>query len=233
MKKEKIKEESTLKKTIKELKKTSRGKAILRLIKWCIFFIILFIFLAIMAVITPKNNNITKPNTDLETKKPEPENPLNDLEEILSIKTLNNTYNSLKEYDYNYEVFINNSKYIFKGTKNKINNTGYKESPEGIIKYVIDESGIYNETTSGKTPITNLYDGLNEEYFNLEWVFNILKMVELKINYDHNCTNYYYVGVLEDVTYEIELEENTKKLLFINIITDNSSYSLNFSNIHS
>ena len=56
----KNKKESELKQKIKELKKTNKGKAILRLIKWCIFFVILFIFLAIASLMSPKNNSIKK-----------------------------------------------------------------------------------------------------------------------------------------------------------------------------
>lgn len=220
-----------MKEKIKELKKTSKGKAILRLIKWGIFFCVLFIFLIVMSLITPKNNNVVKPNTKPEIKEPVPEDKIIP-EEILSLSTLNNTYISLINYDYNYEIIVNDLKYVFKGTKNSLIDTGYKESPEGIIKYVIDSTGIYNETTNSKTPITNLYEGLKEEYFNLEKIFTTLKGIDLKLNHNHNCPNYLYEGKLEDITYQIELKEKTKELMFIYIISNNESYYLNFSNIN-
>lgn len=221
-----------MKEKIKELKKTTKGKAILRLIKWCIYFFALFIFLAIAALATPKNNSISKPNANPDIKEPVTEDQPITPEETLSLETLNNTYNSLIKYDYNYEIAVNDSKYIFKGSKDSTIDTGYKESPDGTIKYIIDNTGTYNETTSGKTLITDLYEGLNAEYFNLTNIFNTLKTIELKINRNHNCTNYLYEGKLEDITYQIELKENTKELMFIYIISENTSYQLNFSNIN-
>ena len=139
----KNKKESALKQKIKELKKTNKGKAILRLIKWCVFFVILFIFLAIASLMSPKNNSIKKPNNEI--NKPQEEIPKDNWnEETLTIETINEYQEKLNnDYDYKYEISINKEKYIFSGTKTNNINKGYKESSTGIIKYSIDSTGTY------------------------------------------------------------------------------------------
>lgn len=181
----KNKKESALKQKIKELKKTNKGKAILRLIKWCIFFVILFIFLAIASLMSPKNNSIKKPNNEI--NKPQEEIPKDNWnEETLTIETINEYQEKLNnDYDYKYEISINKEKYIFSGTKTNNINKGYKESNTGIIKYSIDSTGTYMETTTEKTLINNLYEGIEENYLNPIYILNIIK--ELEITRDREC----------------------------------------------
>lgn len=181
----KNKKESALKQKIKELKKTNKGKAILRLIKWCIFFVILFIFLAIASLMSPKNTSIKKPNNEI--NKPQEEIPKDNWnEETLTIETINEYQEKLNnDYDYKYEISINKEKYIFSGTKTNNINKGYKESNTGIIKYSIDSTGTYMETTTEKTLINNLYEGIEENYLNPIYILNIIK--ELEITRDREC----------------------------------------------
>lgn len=181
----KNKKESALKQKIKELKKTNKGKAILRLIKWCVFFVILFIFLAIASLMSPKNNSIKKPNNEI--NKPQEEIPKDNWnEETLTIETINEYQEKLNnDYDYKYEISINKEKYIFSGTKTNNINKGYKESNTGIIKYSIDSTGTYMETTTEKTLINNLYEGIEENYLNPIYILNIIK--ELEITRDREC----------------------------------------------
>lgn len=181
----KNKKESALKQKIKELKKTNKGKAILRLIKWCIFFVILFIFLAIASLMSPKNTSIKKPNNEI--NKPQEEIPKDNWnEETLTIETINEYQEKLNnDYDYKYEISINKEKYIFSGTKTNNINKGYKESNTGIIKYSIDSTGTYMETTTEKTLINNLYEGIEENYLNPIYILNIIK--ELELTRDREC----------------------------------------------
>lgn len=181
----KNKKESALKQKIKELKKTNKGKAILRLIKWCIFFVILFIFLAIASLMSPKNTSIKKPNNEI--NKPQEEIPKDNWnEETLTIETINEYQEKLNnDYDYKYEISINKEKYIFSGTKTNNINKGYKESSTGIIKYSIDSTGTYMETTTEKTLINNLYEGIEENYLNPIYILNIIK--ELELTRDREC----------------------------------------------
>ena len=183
----KNKKESALKQKIKELKKTNKGKAILRLIKWCIFFVILFIFLAIASLMSPKNTSIKKPNNEI--NKPQEEIPKDNWnEETLTIETINEYQEKLNnDYDYKYEISINKEKYIFSGTKTNNINKGYKESNTGIIKYSIDSTGTYMETTTEKTLINNLYEGIEENYLNPIYILNIIKELEITRDREYDC----------------------------------------------
>lgn len=231
----KVKKESEFKKKINELKKTSRGKAILRLIKWCIFFTILFIFLAIASIVSPGKNNL-KPNVNNETQKPNPEEPIeekeNQNEETLTLETINKYQDYLSNiYDYKYEITINNEKYIYNGTKSPEDNKGYKESSEGIIKYLVDSTGTYEETTTEKIPISNLYESLEENYLDPIYILNIIK--DLEITRDRNCDCIYPVYKANDSKNIYRISIIDKKLTSISITALDFSYvyTLSFENV--
>jgi hypothetical protein len=234
MKEKKIKKESALKKKIKELKKTSRGKAILRLIKWCIFFLVLFIFLAIASLTQPKNN-IHKPNLNEPEKPsnvPSKEETDNWNNETLTIETINRFQNYLSnKYDYKYEVTIKSEKYIYSGTKTKIENSGYKESSTGIIKYSIDNTGTYMETTTDKVMIDNLYEGLEESYLDPIYILNILKVLQISRDLECDCIEPVYKANDSKNIYKIIT--SNKNIIGINITALDFSYiyNLDFENI--
>lgn len=227
MKKEKNKKESTLEKKINELKKTSKGKAILRLIKWCVFFTILFIFLAVVSMTSPKN--ITKPNINNETKEPDATKPIESNDnwnsETLTIENLNKYQEMLSNiYDYNYEIKINNLKYAFSGTKTPTEDKGYKESKEGIIKYIIDNTGTYMETTGERILINNLYEEIEENYINPVYILNILK--ELEITRDRECD-------CIELVYKANDNKNMYRVYILDDkITRISIAALDFSNLY-
>lgn len=221
----KNKKESELKQKIKELKKTNKGKAILRLIKWCIFFVILFIFLAIASLMSPKNNSIKKPNNEI--NKPQEEIPKDNWnEETLTIETINEYQEKLNnDYDYKYEISINKEKYIFSGTKTNNINKGYKESSTGIIKYSIDSTGTYMETTTEKTLINNLYEGIEENYLNPIYILNIIK--ELEITRDRECDCIEPVYKANDSKNIYRITTSNQNITGINITALDFSYIYN------
>lgn len=234
MKKEKVKKESALRKKINELKKTSKGKAILRLVKWCIFFVILFIFLIVSSTITPKN--ITKPNINNETKEPNVDNKVendnNWNSETLSIETLNKYQEKLSNiYDYNYEVTINNTKYIFSGTKTPTENTGYKENSAGIIKYLIDNTGTYMVTTDNKIPIDNLYEGIEENNLNPIYILNILKELEIVRDKECDCIDEVYKANDSKNIYRINTMNEEITRISITALDFSYLYTMSFDNI--
>ncbi len=221
----KNKKESALKQKIKELKKTNKGKAILRLIKWCVFFVILFIFLAIASLMSPKNNSIKKPNNEI--NKPQEEIPKDNWnEETLTIETINEYQEKLNnDYDYKYEISINKEKYIFSGTKTNNINKGYKESSTGIIKYSIDSTGTYMETTTEKTLINNLYEGIEENYLNPIYILNIIK--ELEITRDRECDCIEPVYKANDSKNIYRITTSNQNITGINITALDFSYIYN------
>lgn len=221
----KNKKESALKQKIKELKKTNKGKAILRLIKWCVFFVILFIFLAIASLMSPKNTSIKKPNNEI--NKPQEEIPKDNWnEETLTIETINEYQEKLNnDYDYKYEISINKEKYIFSGTKTNNINKGYKESSTGIIKYSIDSTGTYMETTTEKTLINNLYEGIEENYLNPIYILNIIK--ELEITRDRECDCIEPVYKANDSKNIYRITTSNQNITGINITALDFSYIYN------
>lgn len=237
MKKEEKKQvkEGTIKFKIQELKKTSRGKAILRLIKWCIFFLILFIFLIIASLVSPKDkiqkspvNNVNK--EPIENNPEEKNETLN--KETLNIEDITRFQNKLSNiFDYNYDIKINNEKYIFNGTKTKIENTGYKESSSGIIKYIIDSGGTYMETTTSKTPITNLYEGLEENYLDPIFVLNIIKDLAITRDYECDCIEPVYKANDSKNIYRLTTNDNELTSISITALDFSYKYTLSFSNI--
>lgn len=227
----KNKKESALKQKIKELKKTNKGKAILRLIKWCIFFVILFIFLAIASLMSPKNTSIKKPNNEI--NKPQEEIPKDNWnEETLTIETINEYQEKLNnDYDYKYEISINKEKYIFSGTKTNNINKGYKESNTGIIKYSIDSTGTYMETTTEKTLINNLYEGIEENYLNPIYILNIIKELEITRDREYDCIEPVYKANDSKNIYRITTSNQNITGIDITALDFSYIYNLDFKNI--
>lgn len=229
----KEKKENSIKKKINELKKTTKGKAILRLIKWGIFFLILFIFLAISSLMSPHkeiqkpDNNIKEPTSDNETIDKDNWN-----EETLTIETITKYQEYLSNiYDYKYEISINKEKYIYSGTKTKITDRGFKESSNGIIKYLIDSTGTYEETTTEKIAINNLYEGIEENYLNPIYILNLIK--NLEITRDHECDCTYPVYKANDIQNIYRISIINKEITSISITALDFSYlyTLNFENV--
>ncbi len=226
MNKNKIKKESELKKKIKELKSTSRGKAILRLIKWAIFFFFLFLFLIISAIITKTRPAVSPTITN------KPDTPIKeDTSNESKPKSLSELATNLLKstYDYNYEITISEDKYIYNGHKTLDFDTGYKETNDGIIKYYIDNTGTFKETTTEKIPLDNLYENLNIEYLTLESIFETFAKLEFTLNKEHDCQNDLYMA--SDNLNNYEYETNGEEILFIKIYNQDYNYYLSFSEV--
>ncbi len=217
---------------IKQMRETSKGKAILKLIGWLIFFLLLFIFLIIASFLNPTasdlsnniNNNETPsiPNPDEQTE--------NTPTETLASKTFISAKNNLisKDYNYNFEITINNLKYTYNGTKTSLTNTGYKESPNGIIKYLIDDTGIYSLVQDTKSPLTDLYENIESNYLDLEYLSSVFSSLIFALNLTSE-SNYLYEATSNDLTYQIAFSKDLSNLLFINILGADFTYYLNFN----
>ncbi len=223
-----MKKKSKLKNKINTLKKTTKGKATLRLIKWCIFFVLLFLFLLISSLFKPS------PKTPIEE---EPASPTSSSpseyipEDTLNIATFNNALKTLTSspYNYNYEITVNDTNYIYKGTQEGEATTGYKETNMGITKYYRDSTGSYSLNMDSKVPYPDLYAGLDTNYLDLNYLKNTFQGLTFTLNSNHNCSNYLYESTINDINYQIEFDHNTYHLVFININTPNATYHLNFN----
>lgn len=227
----KEKKENKLKAKIKEMKKTPKGAAIVKLIGWIIFFVFLFIFCFISSLITsvvppqtkqdekvPINEPIDEPNTSLDIYNL-------DINNLISLeqKLLNNGYR------YEYKININAEKYIFNGNHSANIDTGYKESSTGIIKYYVDLTGAYQETTNEKILISNLYEGLNSNYFDLTYIFGLINTLELTRDLECDCS--YPVYKMEDTENIYRISINDNFITAIDIISKNDNYSYNLNYI--
>lgn len=233
LKKEKTEKESTLKKKIKEMKKTPKGVAILKLIGWGIFFFVIFVFCMIASLINPpkkiENEKIDNPPTNQEEQ-----NTVIDKEQEY-IRLLENLKTS--NYDYEYKITINEETYIFNGSKENNIEKGYKESSIGIIKYYIDETGIYEELTTNKTPITNLYENISVSYLNLDYIISNLKD-KVFINIETADFSYptYYVKDEKNIYYisyknTIGEENNQVEGITIKSLDNTYTYELTYKNV--
>ena len=52
----------------------------------------------------------------------------------------------------------------------------------GIIKYYLDETGVYQELAGNKVLISNLYENLNSSYFSLQDVLNSVSALNPVLN---------------------------------------------------
>lgn len=226
MKKEKTKKESKLKKKIKELNSTPRGKAILKLIGWIIFFTVLFIFAFVSSLVAPK--------------KSEPKEPVKISEKEVTLTIyddLKHLFNSNFEYQYDIvlkeeviplETASDDSKTLethiyFNGKVNNNIEEGYKETDDGITKYYIDNTGVYEVTINNKVLTTDLYKDLEEKYFNRTELLHILS----KINYDKNENIYSFKSDM--IEYQIEVENDLISKIII--IEQNKIYNFTYKGV--
>lgn len=215
-----MKKESSLKKKINELKTTAKGKAILKLIRWSIFFFLLFTLLIIASFFSPKASN---------------NKPTNEKKEVIDNAYINKLLDNLTRDEYQYDIEIKKLEEIisFHGTKTSKLNEGYKETSEGIIKYFIDENGIYQKISNENIPILNLYESLSEQYL-IE--ANLIKNLKV-LNFIRNDNCGEDCAIMEsssnNIRYTINLKSGTVNndnfIEEIKIVDNEASYTFKYS----
>jgi len=226
MEKEKRKKESEWKKKIKEMKKTARGKAILKLIGWGIFFFIILVFCLISSIMNPKP--IEKPNIEIPTEKDESKEEENKkAEQILTEEKAKEIINELKNHTYDYEIKVTQKEitYTYSGHKEPNLETGYKESKEGIIKYIIDNTGTFQEIQGEKTPITNLYEGLDLNYMVWDNLFEQVGNIEYYLTEENENLVYHMASEIINIYLTMTKEHQVTN---IKIIQEESEYTDSF-----
>ncbi len=226
-----------LKDQVKEMKETNKGRALLKLMGWSIFFVLVSMVMIIFSFIAsnkPNNENIANtPINDKEINKEDESDSSSDINilmpEVMEIENFNAEVLRLKnqEYDYNYEINIGDKKYVFKGHKYSDYREGYKESPEGVIKYLINDEGIFEETSQDKKELEDFYGDINKNYLDLDYLTNIFKGIEFKLD-STELLNYKYYGVRENDKFYVSFDQDTKNLIEIEIDTLEGKYVLTF-----
>lgn len=193
--------------TFVKLWENKRYHALICLGLWLIFF--LFVFLI---VVIPYNNtlkNLSKNN------------------EIENVTTFMDMKEKLLNSDYDYKYTINTSlgKTVYTGNKTKEKDTGYRENSEGLIKYEINSEGIFQINMDEKVPLENLYLDLNENYLDIQKIYDLTKDLIENVNEEQNEISYENENIM--VIFKI----NEQNILSINIKDNNDDYLLEFDNI--
>lgn len=201
---------------------TDRGKALIKLLLWMVFIVILIV----LAIVSERNGNseildVDKPENNATDTPSEPEN--------VEYEAYNTMITNLLANNYEYEYLITTAtdSIILTGFKNPDKEIGFKETSSGITKYFIDSTGTYELNMNTYSIIDNLYSEFDSSYLNLELLFNNLS--EYLYNTEEN------VGI-RTITYDkdgfqVTVTTDTKNITNVLVMTNTTTYDLNFKNI--
>lgn len=193
--------------TFVKLWENKRYHALICLGLWLIFFLFVFLIVVIPYNNTLKNLPKNNENENITT--------FMDMKE----KLLNS------EYDYKYTINTSLGKTVYTGNKTKEKDTGYRENSEGLIKYEINNEGIFQINMDEKVPLENLYLDLNENYLDIQKIYDLTKDLIENVNEEQNEISY------ENENLIVIFKINEQNILSINIKDNNDDYLLEFDNI--
>ena len=145
----------------------------------------------------------------------------------------NNLLNS--NYKFTYLVKIEDDTIKYEGTKNDNVISGYRERKDGIIKYTIENNIVYEILIDEKQVINTLYENLEENLFNLTYLYDLIKNIpanDSDIIEEDNITNYEYNTTLNEETIKIAVIEDQNQIKKIVILKENETYELEFTLIN-
>ena len=208
-----MKKEKTLKKTFQKMWQDKRGKAILKLGIYFVFFLFMAILLTVMSIF----------NKPLETtKKPSTENK--------EVHFLSNTemWENLMTQDYHYKYQVitkeNQESVLYEGEKINGIDTGYRESKIGIIKYCIKEEKTYQILVETEEEITNLWGEEDTLYLNLVNLHTLLNTIIPETTKSGTTKLLKY----QENDIQIEIKMSPKQITSIQIDTKDKEYKLSF-----
>lgn len=200
---------------IKALKKTEKGKALLKLLMYMFFLVIVIIILII------GNRTPMKKNDSIDSRE----------SQYMEVTPSTLTYFEKQEklykqaYEFTYEITTADKKITFIGKHEPDKIEGIKETEDELIRYSIEEGKIYRLKLSSKEEYENLYEGLDEELFSLKDLFTKLNSIEMKVDLEENFKKYNYT---EYNGYDITVTTNELEITNIYIIKDNTTYDFDF-----
>lgn len=192
---------------------TTQGKATIKFAAWMIFIIVLIVVFAING--RQENNNANNP----EVKK----------EEIASFEKYETMQENLLNgcFNYEYKVIEENITTIYTGEKLNDAEIGYKETKDGIIKYIKDKDITYKVVLDEKEELQNLFDETDESFLNINIIFENLKeyLYNITKNESTREINYNKDG------YKVVVKTDLKNITNITIENENKTYELQFTNV--
>lgn len=187
----------------KEFWHTKRGKALIKLGLWGIFFLVIFVLSAV-------SSYNYKPN-ELETYH------FRVYEDMINDLLKNN-------FEFSYKIKVEDKIYFFSGKSDGKKTLGIKETKENMLKYLIEDNITYKLNLEDKEEITNLYENLNVNYLNLTELFASLKDIHYHIEkHDNKRDILYDNGVI--------IKSDEYNIFSILIDEQTSSYEFNFTNL--
>lgn len=186
-----------------------RLHALICLILWAIF--ITFVFL----ILGSFEKNVKTPSND---------NNINEEEKII-------TFDEMKEkllhnkFEYKYSLYVNGKNILYYGVKNELNDSGYKEENDKIIRYVIENEKEYQLIMNTKVEVNNLYEDIDKNLIDLNYVFALLDNMNKEI--DEVTESLYY----SNDELNIKIKINSDSIESIDILKGLDSYFLEFSNV--
>ena len=139
------------------------------------------------------------------------------------LKLLNNNYS------YTYEIYesgVRNT--VFTGVKLNNRELGFKETALENIKYLIEDNLVYKINLNEKVLISNLYENIDYEYFNLLYIKNIIiNATKTEMHDEENNLYYNYTNIGENLNIYFD-EENITEIV---IDKENVKYILKYNKI--
>lgn len=197
---------------LKKLWSTPKGKAIIKLSVYIIFIIFVIVFINISQSLGKIEKESVKYEKDI---------------------TIQDMKDNLLKNNYKYVYTINNNdqKIVYSGERLKDEEIGTKETVNETIKYYVDGNEYYQLKMGDKVSIDNLYDNIDINLLDSEYIINLIKDKSTIIDKKDKLKEYNYNFSIEDKDISISLFTNEKEIVEIDISHNDITYVLKYSDI--
>lgn len=179
-----------MKKWIDELKKTEKGKILLKFMGYMAFFVFVII-LIVVANANQKNDNLEiKNESNIEEKESTSEDSTS--ENLTYLDKQKKLYE--KKYEFNYTV-TGELNVTYTGTFDNGTVEGYKETEEELVRYSIEDGVTYKVKLNKKEEYDKLYEGLDANLFDFRQLFDKINSTSAIIDRSKEEKTYTYDGI--------------------------------------
>lgn len=206
-----------MKEKIKALNSTPRGKALFKIMLYMIF--LAFVFLIILL-----GNAFNENKNPSQTSSTRQSSNLSKQDESTKEITYKEKQTKLLTEDYKFKYFIRGSQETnFEGEKIGNNTYGYKETQNELIKYSIKNGIIYKHELNNESEYNLLFDGLDTNLFNFNYLFETLNQTSSTIEKNDDIKIYNYKNFSNYI-----VNVKTDKFHITSIIIKNEIIEYNF-----
>ena len=179
-----------MKKWIDELKKTEKGKILLKFMGYMAFFVFVII-LVVVANANQKNDNLEiKNESNIEENKNTSEESTT--ENLTYLDKQKKLYEG--KYEFNYTV-TGELNVTYTGTFDNGTVEGYKETEEELVRYSIEDGVTYKVKLNKKEEYDKLYEGLDANLFDFRQLFDKINSTSAIIDRYKEEKTYTYDGI--------------------------------------